>query len=344
MEQNRTDKSGLELADALLKDLITRNRVPGLAVKALVKGDELFCGGYGYADLENQTPVASKTSVFRIASISKPITASALAHLVADGKLDLREDIRNYVPEFPRSHGPVNLKQLASHTAGIRSYRGREFALNKPLSISDSLALFIEDPLEFPPGTGYNYSSFDFVLLALAMERAAGRPFHQLVAERVLQPLGMYDTAMEVPGKPVEEQVRFYTQIARGFREAVPVDTRYKLAGGGYLSTVGDVCRLGQGCLEGQAIPEAVRPDFLSEVTVNGTSVYYGLGWEVSTDPGGRRFYGHTGNAVGVYSNFKVFPKEELIVCILINASVPQVQPDLDAVVGALHQAAAGID
>ncbi len=330
--------SGLELADALLSDLIAREKVPGLSIKALLKGKEWFSGGYGYADLGEQTGVDPEASIFRIASISKPITSCALASLVSDGILDLQEDIRVFVPEFPVSHGRVTLEQLASHTAGIRSYKGKEFALNKPMSISDSLELFIRDPLEFTPGKGYNYTSFDFVLLALAMERAVGKPFHELVLERVLDPLQMEATVVENPGAPLADQVTFYSRTPRGFRESVPVDTRFKLAGGGYLSTVSDVCRLGLGCLDGRAIPKVLESDFLTTMEVDGTSTFYGLGWEVSSDAKGRNFYGHTGNAIGAYSNFKVFPKEQLVLGILINASVPEVQPILDAVIEALHQ------
>jgi CubicO group peptidase (beta-lactamase class C family) len=258
--------------------------------------------------------------------------------MVQEGHVNLEDDIRNYVPEFPESHGPVNLKQLASHTAGIRSYKGKEFALNRPMSIQDSLAVFIEDPLEFPPGKGYLYTSFDFVLLSLAMERAAGKPFDALVREQVLEPLGMQKTVAEAPGNPVGNQVEFYTKGNGGFREAVSVDTRFKLAGGGYLSTVSDVCKFGQATLEGQAMPLELSSDFLTAAEVEGTSTFYGLGFEVSHDIQGRSFYGHTGNAIGAYTNFKVFPEEQLVVAILINASTAQVQPTLDAVVAALHE------
>ena len=273
-----------------------------------------------------------------MASISKPITAAALASMVSEGALSLEDPIRAYVPEFPRAHGQVTLRQLASHTAGIRPYRGKEFALNRPMSIPDSLAPFVDDPLEFAPGTGYAYTSFDFVLLSLAMERAAGMPFNELVSERVLGPLQMNATAMETPGRPVPNQAAFYTRRGGTFREATPVDTRFKLAGGGYLSTVSDVCRFGRGCLSGEVIPPALWPDFLTSSEVNGTPTYYGLGWEVSRDPEGRPFFGHTGNAVGAYTNFKVYPDQQLVLTVLINASVPEVQPVLDAVAGALNR------
>lgn len=325
-------------ADVLLQQLIERKEVPGLAIYATYKGKAWFRGGYGFANLEDGIPVDPERSVFRIASISKPITGSALATMVADGTLDLQADIRTYVPEFPKRHGPVNLKQLAAHTAGIRTYKGKEFALNRPMQIADSLELFVRDPLEFTPGEGYQYTSLDYVLLSVAMERAAGQPFYKLVSERVLQPLHMLHTVGEVPGEPVENQVEFYTGRRHGFVPSVPVDTRFKLAGGGYLSTVMDICRLGEAYLQEQLIPRGLYSEFLTAQRIGGASTYYGLGWEVSRDARGRAFYGHTGNAIGAYTNFKVFPDRDFVVAILINASTPGVQPNLDAIVEALHQ------
>ena len=322
----------------LLSDLVDEGRVSGLAIQVCFRGKTWFSAGYGVADLETGREVLPETTVFRIASISKPITATALARLVAEGVLQLDEEVRTYVPEFPERHGVVTLRQLASHTAGIRGYRGKEFALNRPLGIEESLELFVEDPLLFPPGEGYRYNSFDFVLLSLAMERACGHPFHQLVEERVLEPLSMSDTQMETPGKPVPGQATFYRRAGKGFSKAVPVDTRYKLAGGGYLSTVSDVCRLGMAYLRGDiASPDILNP-FLTSFDVGGKRTWYGLGWQVSKDANGRPFYGHVGNTVGAYSNFFIYPRQELVFSILVNCSVPGVQPVLDQVVDAIHR------
>ena len=323
-----------------LEDLVSERRVPGLAIQVNYGGSKVFQWGFGFSDLENRQGVDPERTLFRIASISKPITATALALLVDDRTVELDADLREYVPEFPGKHGRVSLRQLAAHTAGIRAYRGKEFALNRPYSIAEGLSLFISDPLVFPPGQGYLYNSFDFVLLSLAMERAAGIPFPDIVQERVLDPLGMTQTYMEIPGEPWPGQAVFYTRAGGTFRLAVPVDTRYKLAGGGYLSTVSDICRLGQSYLGGNAIPEQLEKDFLTAAKVKGASTCYGLGWEVSHDPEGRRFFGHTGNAVGAYTNFKIFPDTGMVVSILINASVPEVQPVLDEVTGVLLDSA----
>lgn len=325
-------------AGALLRSLPEGGQVPGLAIRALYRGTDWFTAGYGLADLGNPSPVDPEKTVFRVASISKPITATALARMVAAGMLELEEPLRAYVPEFPERHGRVTLRQLAAHTAGLRAYRGREAALNLPLSIAESLHLFVEDPLEFKPGEGYGYNSFDSVLLSLAMERAGGKPFGDLVEDLVLRPLGMARTHMEVPGMPVPGQAKFYTRRAGGFRPATPVDTRFKLAGGGYLSTVYDICRLGQAYLGGRIAPREVLEPFLTTQQVGGAPTHYGLGWQVSRDAAGRPYFGHVGNAVGGYSNFYIYPESGLVVCVLINCSVPGTQQVLDAAIEALHQ------
>ena len=323
----------------MFQELAGAQKVPGLAVGVRYRSDEWFSGGFGFADLQGGIPVLPGSTVFRVASISKPITATALAIMVATGTLELDADLRTYVPEFPASHPPVTLRQLASHTAGIRGYRGKEFALNKPLSIEQGLGIFVDDPLEFTPGEGYLYNSFDFVLLSLAMERAGGKPFDELVFELVLRPLNMAHTGMEQPGIPAEGQAVFYTRLGSGFRRAVPVDTRYKLAGGGYLSTVGDVCQLGQAYLDGRIATGEILKPFLTSQKAGGIPTYYGLGWQVSRDSAGRPYYGHIGNAVGAYTNFFVYPDQQLVICILVNCSVPDIQADLDRAVNAIHAA-----
>lgn len=334
---HRNIRVALREADGLLSDLVVHGRVPGLAVQVQFRGEPWFTAGYGMADLQEEREVLPDATIFRVASISKPITATALARLVEEGLLHLDEDVRTYVPEFPEKHGLITLRHLASHTAGIRGYRGKEFALNQPLGIAESLKLFAEDPLLFAPGQGYHYNSFDFVLLSLAMERASGLPFHDLVRDRVLTPLSMSATSMETPGEPVPGQASFYSRTGTDFRQAVPVDTRYKLAGGGYLSTVADVCRLGTAYLRGQIASPDTLGSFLTPCQVKGKPTHYGLGWQVGRDASGRSFYGHVGNTVGAYSNFFVYPQQELVFALLVNCSVPGVQPVLDRVVDAVH-------
>jgi CubicO group peptidase (beta-lactamase class C family) len=310
--------------------LINNGSLPGLAVTVLKKGSKVFQKGYGYADMDQKMAVDPCKTLFRIASASKPIAAMALAKMVADKKIDLDTSFYHYVPYFPKKEYDFTIRQLASHTAGIRGYRGKEYALNKPYSIKESLQIFQDDPLEFPPGTDYLYTSFDWVLISLAMEEVSGMPFSAYVKKEVLDPLGMHSTNVEYPEASRSNKAIPYTRRRSGFRLAIPVDNQYKLAGGGYLSTSEDLVKLGRSCLENTLFPYEIMAPFLTAQKINGQSTYYGLGWQVSEDLQGRSYVGHIGNGIGGYSNFLVYPKEEVVIALLINCTDPGIQTVLD--------------
>ncbi len=319
-------------ADALLAELIDHKKVPGLAITVLKNGREIFRKGYGYADLDTKTPVQPENTLFRIASASKPIAALALARMVSEGQIALDASFYDYVPDYPRKEFNFTIRQLAGHTAGIRGYKGKEYALNKPYGIRDGTQLFRDDPLLFEPGKGFHYNSFGWVLVSLAMEEAGGMPFDSYVAKKVLWPVGLQYTFPETTRPGMGEPATFYTKSAKGFRRAVPVNNRYKLAGGGYIATAPDLAKLGQWTLEQYEKKELLYTDFLSSQLVNGKPTHYGLGWEVGYDKQERPYFGHTGNGVGGYSNFFVFPETRLVFAILINCTNPRVQDQLDAV------------
>ena len=335
---------GLVKADSLLQELYAKNKFPGLSITVLKKGKTIFQKGYGYADSEQKSYLDPQQTIFRIASVSKPIAATALACMVQDGILDLDASFYTYVPYYPKKQWDFTIRQLASHTAGIRGYQGKEYGLNKSLTIKDSLRVFEDSPLLFEPGKGYLYNSFDWVLISLAMQEASGIPFEQYVQERVLNPLGMINTLVPEPpnGKNKNgdflqgtgRKATFYTKIAAGFRKAIPVDNFYKLAGGGYLSTSEDIAKFGQAYLGNKIIvKEEILNQFITSQQVNGKKIYYGLGWQVSEDLHGRKFYGHVGNGVGGYSNFFIYPAEQLVFSILINCTDPKIQEELDSVI-----------
>lgn len=336
---------GMAKADALLQELVNQNRVPGLAITVLKEGKTIFQKGYGYQDLEAKKPVHPKKTIFRIASISKPIAATALAIMVEEGIIDLDNSFYSYVPYYPKKKWSFTIRQLAGHTAGIRAYKGKEFGLNKPYGIKDSLAIFQADDLLFEPGKGYLYNSFDWVLISLAMQEASGIPFEDYVQEKVLNPLGMQSTyTPENPSlSPGNESVNyisntadiatFYSKNGLGFRHAMKVNNFYKLAGGGYLSTSHDIANFGQAHLEEKLVLPEMRAQFLTAQEVNEKSTYYGLGWQVSEDAKGRKFYGHVGCSVGAYSNLFVYPEEQMVFSILINCTDSKTQDVLDGVI-----------
>lgn len=286
-------------------------------------------------------------SLLRIASISKCITGLALGRMVDQGLLALDADFREYVPEYPQGDHSFTLRQLAGHTAGIRGYRGKEYAQDKPLSLEQGISIFKDDPLVYEPGKGYLYNSFDFVLLSLAMERAAGMPFATYVRKNILDPLGMRATfapnELDGGGKfPIPQGLKlatFHTLSTQGFKKAVDVDNNYKLAGGGYLSTAADIARLGQAVLEGRLLQKSTHDTLLTSQSVHGQPTHYGLGFQVSHDGKGRKFVGHLGNSVGAYTRMYGYPDLEKVVVILINSGDPKVQRELDRAIDAFLDA-----
>ncbi|MGI9553161.1 MAG: serine hydrolase domain-containing protein [Aurantibacter sp.] len=351
--KEESDLVGLAKVDALLFDLVNEKKIPGVSISVLKDGEVVLQKGYGYADFEKKTPIDPGKTIFRIASASKNIAATALAHMVADGLIDLDASFYEYVPYYPKKRWDFTIRQLASHIAGIRGYQGTEYGLNEPYSIKEGIEIFKDDDLLFEPGTNYHYNSYDWVLVSLAMQEVSGIPFENYVQEKVLNPLGMTNTFHRDPstmprvrsklaaernrsgsraGK-IEDMATFYSTNRLGFRKAIPVSNFYKLAGGGYLSTSEDLAKFGQAYLDGKILNDTVLTQFLTSQTTNGFPTYYGLGWQVSEDKKGRPFYGHVGNGVGGYSNFFVYPDERMVFAILINCTDPKVQEELDFLV-----------
>lgn len=352
-----TELTGLVKVDYLLQQLIIEDKVPGIAITVLKEGKSVFQKGYGYANIDEKQYIDPKKSIFRIASVSKPIAATALAHMAQEGLIDLDQSYYTYLPDYPKKEWDFTIRQLAGHTAGIRVYKGKEYGLNEPLSIKQGLKIFKDDPLVYKPGTEYLYNSFDWAMISAAMQEASGIPFEEYVQEKVLNPLGMnstycpqcnYESDSQSNSKnpdalgvndisALKEQSRvtaFYTKSISGFRKAIPVDNFYKLAGGGYLSTSEDIAKFGQAFLDKKVnVEEAILNQFLTAQQVDGNSTYYGLGWQVSEDAKGRKFFGHVGNGVGGYANFFVYPKEQVVFSILINCTDPKIQEELDAII-----------
>ncbi len=329
-----TPLAGLTKANDLLNGLIIKEKVPGMAVTVLKEGKPVLEKGYGFINLKNRIPVNTQKSIFRIASVSKPIAATALAHMVKDGLINLDKSFYDYVPYYPKKKWDFTIRQLASHTSGVRGYRGKEYGLNKPFSIKEGISIFKDDELLFEPGTNYLYNSFNWVLISLAMQEVSGIPFEEYVKDKVFRPLEMNHTFSEPTF--FEDMVTFYSKNRSGFKEAITVDNHYKLAGGGFVSTTQDIAKLGQAYLENGIMSSEVLSQFLTSEMINQEKTYYGLGWQVSKDARGRSFYGHVGNGVGGYANFYVYPKQQMVFVFLINCTNPNIQDELDEVIDIL--------
>jgi CubicO group peptidase (beta-lactamase class C family) len=171
-------------------------RAPGLGLAVAADGKIVWSVSCGYADLKSRRRVTAHT-LFRIGSVSKALTATALADYAETGRVDLDVPIDRYV-DFPSHGGTITLRRLAGHLAGIRHYQTRAEAVNRRhfATIADTLALFAHDPLVAEPGMRFSYSSYGYDVIGAAIERVSGLDFATLMRKSVLARAGMRETLL----------------------------------------------------------------------------------------------------------------------------------------------------
>jgi serine beta-lactamase-like protein LACTB, mitochondrial len=313
----------VQRARRLIADTMKALGVPGASVTVMRGGTIVWSEGFGLADLEQQVPATPRT-VFRIGSVSKPLTAAALGILIEEGKVDLDAPVQRYVPSFPVKRWPITVRQVAGHLAGIRHYREGEFESQKHYAtVLEGLAIFSGDSLLFEPGSRYQYSSYGWNLVAAVIEGASGEPFLGYMQRQVFDRAGMSNTYPEFADSIIPYRADFYTyqEAQRRMVNAPYVDNSYKWAGGGFVSTTEDLARFGQAMLSGGLLkPETVRTLWTSLRTTTGKETGYGIGWGIVAESFGRRRIGHTGGAMGGTATLQIYPDQQLIVAILVNS------------------------
>jgi len=308
-------------ARELVRQMIQEENIVGLAISVSVNDSLIWSEGFGYSDLAGQTPITPGETYFRIASISKPVTATLLGRLYEEGIIELDKSLYTYVPDFPKKTYDFTIRQLANHRAGIRHYTGLERENRKPLSIEEGLQKFQDSKLKFEPGTAYQYSSYGYNLLGVAMQRAAQQPFEDLLRIYVTEPLNMKHTVADSGVYDRMQTSGFFESNGKGKnKEAKPVNMYMKLPSGGMLSTSEDLVRLGNAYAFGRILQDETRNAFLANVPLpNGKNVGYGLGWGLGTDKQGRTFISHTGGNTGSVCRLIVYPEETLTIAVVSN-------------------------
>lgn len=321
ISRNESDAS-IKQAQRICQEILGRG-IPGLAAAAAIDGKIVWSEGFGYADLEERVPVWPTTR-FRIGSISKTLTATALVQLVEQGKLDLDAPVQKYVPSFPDKGAKITPRLLAGHLAGIRHYKGDEFFIPKHyVNVVDSLKIFQDDPLVAPPGTKFNYSSYGFNLLSAVIQSASGEDFLAYMNEHVFGPLGLLETVPDQNAQIIEQRTRFYDREKdHPLENAVYVDNSYKWAGGGFLSSVEDLVRFGSALLHpGFLKANSLALLFTSQRTNDGKETGYGIGWFIAKAQSGQRIYEHAGGSVGGRSQLIIYPDSGFVVALATNLS-----------------------
>ncbi|MFQ6046360.1 MAG: serine hydrolase domain-containing protein, partial [Gemmatimonadales bacterium] len=321
--------AGGEYEDAIrqarlaIDSLMRANNVPGVSIAVSVGGQVVWSEGFGYANVEQQTPV-TPTTKFRIGSISKPLTAAAMGLLYERGKLDLDAPVQRYVPQFPeKAKGTITPRLLAGHLAGVRHYLpdgSDNFLTKRYENVEDALEIFADDTLNFVPGSKYQYSSYGWNLLSVVVQSAAGERYLDYMRENVFRPLGMRNTVADHTDSIIVGRTGFYVRTPGGFVVNAPyVDNSYKWAGGGFLSTPEDLLRFAHAHMYGGLLKrETVELWWTPQVTTTGDTTSYGIGWS-SGEWEGHRWVGHGGGSVGGNCRLVIFPAEKVVVAITTN-------------------------
>lgn len=315
-------------AEAWLEFLYDNAQIPSISAAVGVNGDLVWAGTIGYADLKNNI-LADTNSLYRIGSISKSLTASALMKLKEQGVIELDSSFYSYVKDFPTKPSDFTIKQLASHQAGIRHYRQgigfyyENFRNVEYLNTRQAVAIVENDDLLCTPGTGFNYSTYGYTLLALAMESASKYSFEDIMEMEVFSSIEMRSTFFNKINNFEKDIVTPYLAVKKSLLKAPEVNLSYKYAGGGYISTPSDLVKFGNALLGNKFLSSSSKDILWSPVLFDNGCINpenYGLGFRVSQDDLGRCIH-HGGKSVGGYAYFVIYPELEIVVAFCTNVT-----------------------
>ena len=321
-----------------MEQVRNENDLPGMSVAVAVDGEIVFSEGVGYAELDNQVLATGRT-VHNVGSVSKVLAVVGLMKLVEEGKVDLDATIQTYMPYYPEKAVPVTVRQILTHTSGIRHYNGVEFGPHGLLALrhyddfEEATELWRDDPLVFEPGSAWMYSSHAHNLQHGIVEAASGMDYEEYLKRYVYEPAGMGATQFDVPSRVVHNRGHGYVRDAQGrFIHPPPEDPSYKYAGGGIISNVEDMVRLGLALNKGRILqPETIEEMYrvqldpsIMQFVPGGSSLPLGheqaIAWFIRTDQAGRQYPSHTGTVKGTRSFLANFHQDGVVVALQVNA------------------------
>ena len=293
------------------------HKVPGLSVAVAIDNKIVFSRGYGFANLKDMKTVNEDT-MFRLASVSKPITAVLAMELEQQGKLHRNHFARDYVKELPGLH-TYRIWHLLSHQSGVRHYDGKNFDTdNQYDTMVKAIDRFKNDKLRFSPGQEYHYSTHGFTVLGAVIEKAAKERFATYLVRRRnawggmthLQPdtMSQHDLVSRIYSKSDDGKVK---EIGRD-------NTSWKLPGGGMMSNARDLAILGIKLSQGKILTQKALDTMWLGRDAKIEDSNYGLGWSVSTF-GGTDSVSHSGAQNGAASYWRILPKKGIVVVVLSN-------------------------
>ena len=321
--ENNESQSTEERVDQILEPIVSSDH-PGCAIAAFKNGEPVFAKGYGMANLDHDIANTPQT-VFRIASVSKHVTAVCMLLLEDEDLVDLDADIRDYIPELHDHGHKISIRHLLHHTSGLREYSSLMVMCDIEESDNwekeEALRMICRQRgLDFAPGERYSYCNSGYFLCSIICERVSGKTLRQYAEENIFQPLKMSQTHFH------DESTEVVKLRANGYSPAG--NNRYRLdetgldqvGDGGIYTTVHDFGKWTEALIRDQWKPGLLKR-LLSPFTLNdGQELDYRFGIDESTYRGFRRL-SHGGSWVGYRSQMWIFPEEGWVFLCFANRS-----------------------
>lgn len=271
-------------------------------------GTVLLKKAYGFADATNKIPNTVDTR-FQLASVSKPLTASAVMLLVERGQIKLEAPLSTYLNDMPAEWRTITVQQLLSHTSGIPDYfTFDEFTDELNLTTDGIIAVAKKYPLDFDPGTDYGYSNTGYILLGKIIEIVSGKAYGAFLRENLFDPLHMDATGRDENNTPLAIGYTSPDAPARMY----PITNA--LGDGDFWTTVDDMYKFDRALHDGTILTPASREKMFTPIGENN----YGLGWEVQTW-NDKPVLSHSGGINGFATELMRFPEDDTVIIILSN-------------------------
>jgi CubicO group peptidase (beta-lactamase class C family) len=306
--------------DSIANQTLRTTGVPSASVAVVSHGQLAYAKAYGSAKLEPAVP-ATPDMRYAIGSISKQFTASALLLLQQDGKLSLDDPVSKFVPGLTRGN-EVTIRELLSHTSGYQDFWPQDYVMPmmlKPATPQSIVDRWGKQPLDFDPGTRWQYSNTNYTIAGMVVEKASGMPFFQFVRTRIFAPLGLQSVA-DFDASPTAANATGYLRYALGpLRVAPDAGSGWMFAAGELAMTATDLAKWDISMIRRSLLAPRSYSELETEVRLkNGSGTAYGLGVGVAMQ-GGHLMIEHNGEVSGFTAENMVYPDDSVAIVVLTN-------------------------
>ncbi len=307
--------------DQIARQVLESTGAPSASVAVVKDGTLAYAHAYGNARLDPATPATAEMR-YKIGSVSKQFTATAILMLAEEGKLSLDDPVSRFVPDLMRAK-EVTIRQLLSHTSGYQDYWPQDYVppfMLTPITADEILARWARKPLDFDPGTQWQYSNTNYVIAGVIVEKASGMPLLRFLSSHIFEPLGMQSVVNIDQDHLADSDPTGYMRYALGPLRPAPREGKGWLFAAGELAmpvtdlAKWDIAMMNQRLLKPSSYQEMQKDVLLK----NGTATGYALGLAVRSQAG-RRLLEHSGEVSGFSAENVVFPEDRVAVIVLTN-------------------------